>query len=339
MDPVPPASAASPAPAPAPDFAAIETAATRLAGHAVITPLLEYHELNAHVGGRVLVKAETLQRTGSFKFRGAFNKLSRLAAQQPRPRGVVAYSSGNHAQGVAMAARLTGFPAVIVMPADSPVIKVERTRASGAEIVQYDRFGESREAIAERIARERDAVLVRPYDDPDIIAGQGTVGLEIVHQARAVDATPDAVIVPCSGGGLAAGIGLAMTRLLAGIRLYTAEPAGFDDMARSLAAGRRLRNEPGSRSICDSLMAAEPGELTFPINARLAAGGYAVSDAEVTAAMAYAFRELKLVVEPGGAAALAALLAGRHDGRGRTTVVVCSGGNVDPRTYCAAVVG
>jgi threonine dehydratase len=331
------ATAAPAGPAAVPDFAAIEAAAGRLAGHAVVTPLLEYHALNEHVGGRVLIKAETLQRTGSFKFRGAFNKLTRLAAQRPRPKGVVAFSSGNHAQGVAMAAKLIGFPAVIVMPSDSPAIKVERTRAAGAEIRLYDRFGESREAISEGIAQERGAAIVRPYDDADIIAGQGTAGLELANQARALGATPDAVIVPCSGGGLTAGVALAVTKLIAGVKVYAAEPAGFDDTTRSLAAGKRLRNEPGGRSICDALMAPEPGALTFPINVRLVAGGYPVSDAEVMSAMAFAFRELKLVVEPGGATALAALLSGKHDGRGRTTVVVCSGGNVDTEMFCKAL--
>jgi threonine dehydratase len=321
----------------APDFAAVEAAARRLAGHAVITPLLEFHVLNEAVGGRVLIKAETLQRTGSFKFRGAFHKVSRLVASPAPPKSVVAFSSGNHGQGVALAAKLCGLPAAIVMPSDAPAIKVERTKASGAEVITYDRFGESREAIAEALARERGAALVRPYDDPDIIAGQGTVGLELAHQAAAIGAVPDAVLVPCSGGGLSAGIALALTHLVPGIRVYTAEPADFDDTARSLAAGKRLGNEPGKRSICDALMSPQPGALTFPILAKLAAGGYAVSDDEVLAAVVFAFRELKLVVEPGGATALAALLSGKHDGRGRTTAIVCSGGNIDPKLLCAAL--
>jgi threonine dehydratase len=320
-----------------PDAAAVDAAARRLSGQAVVTPLLEFAALNARVGGRVLVKAETLQRTGSFKFRGAFNAITRLAEGPTRPKAVVAFSSGNHAQGVAAAARLAGIPAIIVMPADAPANKVERTRADGAEIVSYDRRRDDREALAEAIARERGAAIVRPYDDADIIAGQGTVGLEIVRQAAAAGAIPQAVLVPCGGGGLIAGVAIAVRHALPAVAVYSVEPEGFDDTARSLAAGRRLTNAPDAGSICDALMAPQPGALTFAINARLLAGGYAVSDAEVMAAMAFAFREMKLVIEPGGAVALAALLAGRHDGRDASTVIVLSGGNVDAATFCATV--
>lgn len=324
-------------PLPPPNALAIEAAARRLAGHAAVTPLLEFAALNARVGGRVLVKPETLQRTGSFKFRGAFNKIARLIEDATRPQAVVAFSSGNHAQGVAAAARLLAVPAIIVMPADAPAIKIERTRADGAEIVLYDRQREDREAITAAIARERDAAIVRPYDDPDIIAGQGTAGRELVDQAAALGAKPDAVLVPCGGGGLTAGVALAVKARLPDTAVHPVEPQGFDDTARSLAAGERLANAPGGRTLCDALMAPQPGALTFSINARLCAPGYAVSDADVLAAMAFAFRELKLVIEPGGAVTLAALLAGRHEARGRTTVIVCSGGNVDPGTFCTAL--
>ena len=328
----------SPSPCdPSPDVPQIEAAAQRLAGHAVLTPLLESPELNARTGGRILIKPETLQRTGSFKFRGAFNKISRLAEAPERPGAIVAYSSGNHAQGVAAAAGLRGFPAVIVMPADAPAIKLANTRAYGAEVVTYDRHRDSREAIAETIVVERGGVLVRPYDDSDIIAGQGTVGWELANQAADRGVTLDAALVPCGGGGLTAGCALALSARSPGTRVYAVEPEGFDDTRRSLEAHRRLPNEAGARSFCDALMAPMPGELTFPINDRLVAGGLAVSDAEVTQAMAFAFRVLKLVVEPGGAVALAAVLAGRIDCRNRTVAVICSGGNVDPETFCRAL--
>lgn len=329
-------SAASDVQAPLPDLAAIEAAASRLKGHAVETPLLEAPALGARVGGRVLIKPESLQRTGSFKFRGAYNKMSQIPADR-RAGGVVAFSSGNHAQGVAAAAQLIGLPAAIVMPADAPPIKIENTKSYGAEVILYDRYREDREAVAARLAAERGAVLVRPYDDPDIIAGQGTIGLEIAQQCRALGLAPDAVLTPCGGGGLISGCATALAALSPSTRVYAAEPAGFDDTARSLKAHRRLGNEPGKSSICDALLAATPGELTFAINDRLLAGGFAVSDDEVMAAMSFAFRHLKLVVEPGGAVALAAVLAGKLDLKGRSAVVVCSGGNVEPRLFAQAL--
>jgi threonine dehydratase len=318
-----------------PDLAAVEAAAARLAGQAIETPLLESHDLNARSGGRLFIKPETLQRTGSFKFRGAFNKISQI----PRDAkgGVVAFSSGNHAQGVAAAAQIRGLPAVIVMPSDAPAIKIANTRGYGAEVILYDRHREDREQVGGRLAAERGAVLVRPYDDPDVIAGQGTIGLEIARQCKAKGAAPDTVLCPAGGGGMIAGCATALTALLPGVKVYAVEPAGFDDTARSLAAHKRVANEPGKTTICDALMAAMPGELTFAINGRLLAGGFAVSDKEVQAAMAYAFRTLKLVIEPGGAVALAAVLAGKIDLRGHTAAVVCSGGNVDPATFCAAI--
>lgn len=311
-----------------PAFEDVRAAAARLAGHAQRTPLLAGTALDARVGGRVLLKCETLQHTGSFKFRGAWNRLSQLTPDQ-RAAGVVAFSSGNHAQGVAAAARLLGLRATIVMPADAPAIKLRNTEALGAEIVRYDRQRESREQIAASLARERGAVLVPSFDDADIIAGQGTVGLEIVEQAAALGLEVDDVVVCCSGGGLMAGIALAVRALSPRTRLWCAEPAGFDDHARSLAAGRRVRNEEGGRTICDALMAPEPGELTFAINRQLLSGGFAVTDDEVREAIGYAARTLKLVVEPGGAVALASVLAGRLDARGRTVAVVLSGGNVE----------
>jgi threonine dehydratase len=314
-----------------PGIADIEDAARRLKPLALRTPLLESPLLNERLGIRLLIKAEPLQRTGSFKFRGAYNFISRLGEAERR-RGVVAYSSGNHAQGVAHAAALCGAPAVIVMPADAPAIKIANTRAYGAEVVLFDRFREDREAIGGRIAAERGLTLVRPYDDPLIIAGQGTVGLEIAEQCAAAEIRPDAVLVNCSGGGLAAGIATALAANLPGVAVYCAEPAGFDDHARSLAAGKRLANEPGARSICDALMAAMPGELTFAINRELLAGGVVASDGEVESAMVTAFLSHKLVVEPGGAVSIAAALAGRLP-EARTVIAVASGGNVDPGLY------
>jgi threonine dehydratase len=316
----------------APGLTEIEAAAERLSGRAVRTPLLEFPALNERIGGRVLVKAETLQRTGSFKFRGAYNKISQIP-EAARPRGVVAFSSGNHAQGVAAAASLLGVPATIVMPADAPAIKIENTRALGAEVVCYDRDSESREAVAEALAAERRATLVRPFDDPDIIAGQGTCGLEIAQQAQALDARPDVALVCCGGGGLVAGTATALAALSPETKVYSVEPEAFDDTARSLAAGRRLGNQAAAGSFCDALLAPMPGELTFAINHRLLTGGLAVSDQEVADAMIFAFRVLKLVVEPGGAVALAALLAGRYEARGMTVAITLSGGNVDSDTF------
>ena len=321
---------------PAPTFADIEAAAARLSGKAVVTPLLEYAALNDRTGGRILVKPETLQRTGSFKFRGAYNRISRIP-ERDRDRGVVAYSSGNHAQGVAAAAALLDLPATIVMPTDAPAIKTENTRAYGAEVVFYDRYGESREEVTERLLARSGATLVRPFDDPDIIAGQGTCGLEIARQCEALDARLDAALVCCGGGGFVSGIATALAELSPETRVYTVEPEGFDDTARSLAEGLRVRVDPEARSFCDALLSPTPGELTFAINRRLLAGGLAVREEEVVEAMAFAFRALKLVVEPGGAVALAALLSGRFDARGKTVAVTLSGGNVDPAIFARVI--
>ncbi|HEX6978307.1 MAG TPA: threonine/serine dehydratase [Alphaproteobacteria bacterium] len=319
-----------------PTIADVEAAARRIAGHAVVTPLLESPLLNARLGGRLLIKAESLQRTGSFKFRGAYNRLSQLDPEQRR-RGVVAYSSGNHAQGVAAAAQMLGIPATIVMPSDAPAIKIRNTRNYGAEVVLYDRYKERREEVGARIAGPRGAIIVPPFDDPDIIAGQGTIGLEIAQQAAEIGASLDAVLVPASGGGLVAGVALALASRAPGTAVYVCEPEGFDDHAKSLATGRRESNDPAARSICDALLAPTPGEITFAVNSRLLKGGLVASDDEVRTAMAVAFADLKLVVEPGGAVALAAALSGRIRLAGRTVAVVCSGGNVDPDTFVTAL--
>lgn len=328
--------ATSTADADTPSFAAIEAASSRLAGQAVVTPLLPVPALETSLGARVLVKPEVLQRTGSFKFRGAFNKISQLTAQE-RARGVIAFSSGNHAQGVAAAAQIFGIPATIVMPADAPAIKVENTRGYGAEVLLYDRYREDREAVAQRLVEERGLTLVRPYDDPAIITGQGTTGLEIAHQAQAQGIKLDFVLAPCGGGGLVSGISLAFAALSPTTAIYAVEPEGFDDTARSLTAGERLGNQPGARSFCDALLATMPGALTFPINRRLLKGALAVGDQEVAQAMAFAFRTLKLVVEPGGAVALAALLAGKLPTKDKTIAVVLSGGNVERSTFVDAL--
>ncbi|MEE8273053.1 MAG: threonine/serine dehydratase [Alphaproteobacteria bacterium] len=317
-------------------FADVEAAAERLAGHAVLTPLVESPLLNERLGARVLVKAEPLQRTGSFKFRGAYNNISQLGDAE-RKHGVVAYSSGNHAQATAAAARQAGIDAVMVMPDDAPRIKIDNTRAWGAEVVLYERASRAREEVAKQIAAQRGATVVPPFDHPWTIAGQGTVGLEIAAQAAALGAELDAVLVPCSGGGLIAGCALALAERAPGAAVYAVEPEGFDDTARSLAAGSRQEARPGARSFCDALLAPTPGELTFAINREHLAGGLAVSDDEVAQAMRLAFVYLKLVIEPGGATALAALASGKLDCRGKTVAVVASGGNVDAETFRDAI--
>jgi len=314
----------------------VDAAAAVVAPFAVRTPLLSAPVLNERMGTRVFLKAETLQRTGSFKFRGAFNKMSSIPREK-RAGGVVAFSSGNHAQGVAAAAKILDMRATIVMPADAPLSKRERTAAYGAEIVLYDRDREDREAIARDIAGQRGATLVPPYDDPFVIAGQGTVGREIAEDMAAFGLTPDIVVAPASGGGLIAGIATAVKRRFPQAELIVAEPEAFDDHTRSLRAGRREPHQAKGRTICDALMASIPGEITFAINSRLLSRGVTASDAEVVSAVAFAFHELKLVVEPGGAVGLAALLAGRIEARGRNVVIVLSGGNVDADVYAKLI--
>jgi len=314
----------------------IDIAATVVAPFAVRTPLLSFPVLDARVGTRVFLKPEMLQRTGSFKFRGAFNKLSSIP-QARRGGGVVAFSSGNHAQGVAAAAQILHMQATIVMPSDAPLSKRERTKSYGAEVVLYDRDREDREAIARSIAEKRDATLVRPYDDPFVIAGQGTAGREIAEDMAALGLVPDIVVAPASGGGLIAGVATAVKARYPQAELIVAEPESFDDHTRSLLAGKREAHAAQSRTICDALMAAIPGELTFAINSKLLSGGVIASDAEVGAAVRFAYRELKLVVEPGGAVGLAALLAGRIDVHGKNVVIVLSGGNVDADLYAKLI--
>ncbi|MEN3350016.1 MAG: threonine dehydratase [Bradyrhizobium sp.] len=314
----------------------IDAAAKVVAPFAVRTPLLTFPVLNERVGTKVFLKPEMLQRTGSFKFRGAFNKLASIP-QDKRSGGVVAFSSGNHAQGVAAAAKILNMQATIVMPADSPLTKRERTKSYGAEVVLYDRDRDDREAIANGIAGQRGATLVRPYDDPFVIAGQGTAGREIAEDMAALGLTPDIVVAPASGGGLIAGVATAVKARFPQSQVIVAEPAGYDDHALSLKAGHREAHPVAARTICDALMAMMPGELTFAINSKLLANGVAASDEEVGAAVAFAYRELKLVVEPGGAIGLAALLAGRIDVKDKNVVIVLSGGNVDADLFARLV--
>src|SRR3954464_3717881 len=314
----------------------IDQAAHVLAPFAVRTPLLSSPALDECTGARVFLKPEMLQRTGSFKFRGAFNKLSSIP-QTERGGGVVAFSSGNHAQGVAAAAQILNMRATIGMPADAPRSKRERTKGYGAEVVLYDRDREDREAIARGIAGKQGATLVPPYDDLKVIAGQGTVGREIAEDLAALGIAPDIVVAPASGGGLVAGVATAVKARYPLAKLISAEPEGFDDHARSLRAGKREPHRAEGRTICDALMASIPGEITFAINSRLLTEGITATDAEVGAAVGFAFRELKLVVEPGGAVGLAALLAGHIDASEKAVVIVLSGGNVDADLYARLI--
>ena len=311
-----------------PTVADVRRAAERIAGHAVRTPLISNPFLDEQVGGRVLIKCENLQRTGAFKFRGAYNALAALP-RETRSHGVVAVSSGNHAQGVAEAARLFGVRATIVMPSDAPEIKRLRTERSGGRIVAYDRASEDRDAVVARFIAEHGGTLIHPFNNFHVIAGQGTVGLEIAEDCASAGVKPDAVLVPTSGGGLSAGIGLAVRDGSPETGIVVVEPEGFDDFRRSLAAGEILANERSAGSVCDALLISQAGALGFAINRANGATGVAVSDAEALAAVAFAFRELKLVVEPGGAVALAAVLSGKVETRDRTVVVVLSGGNID----------
>src|ERR1700754_4620608 len=314
----------------------IDAAARAIAPFAVRTPLLSPPVLSDVVGARVFLKPELLQRTGSFKFRGAFSKLSSIP-EDKRSGGVVAFSSGNHAQGVAAAAQLLKMQATIVMPADAPLSKRERTKGYGAEVVLYDRDREDREALARELAEKRGATLVRPYDDPFVIAGQGTVGREIAEDMATLGLAPDIVVAPASGGGLIAGVATAVKAKFPQAQVIVAEPKDYDDHSLSLKAGHREAHHAAVRTICDALMAAMPGELTFSINSKLLANGVTASDEEVGAAVAYAYRELKLVVEPGGAVGLAALLAVRIDTKGKNVVIVLSGGNVDADLFAKLV--
>jgi len=310
-----------------PTFADIEAAARRIAGKAVRTPLLDAPVLSERFGAQIFLKPECLQRTGSFKFRGATNAI--MALGEVAKRGIVAGSSGNHAQGIAEAARLAGVRATIVMPSDAPEAKRARTQASGATIIAYDRDTEDREAIGMEIAERDGATFLHAYDNAQVIAGQGTVGLEIADDCARLGVTPDLVLVSCSGGGLTAGTALAVTERYPKAGIYTVEPEGFDDYRRSLEAGHIVANETMSGSLCDALLSKEPGRIGFAINKERLAGGLVVSDQMALEAVGFAYEQLRLIVEPGGAVALAALLSGRIEAAGRTVVVVLSGGNID----------
>ncbi|MBC7143378.1 MAG: threonine/serine dehydratase [Rhodobacteraceae bacterium] len=314
----------------------IEAAAARLKGHALRTPLLSSPFLDEIAGRRVLVKPECLQQTGSFKFRGGWSAVSALSPEA-RARGVIAYSSGNHAQGVAQAAREHGAPCVILMPADAPRVKIANTRALGAEVVLYDRATGDRDAIGAALAEDRGLTLIKPFDEPQVIAGQGTAGLEIAEQAAEAGVAGAEVLVPCGGGGLTSGIALALEAKAPGMRVRTVEPEGFDDARRSLASGRIERNARLSGSLCDAIVTPEPGRITFPILARLCGPGLAVTEDQALAAMAAAFARLHVVIEPGGAVALAAALYHPGEIAGDTVIVVASGGNVDAEVYRKAL--
>ena len=321
-----------------PTIDAIRAANVRIRPYALRTPLIESARLNDRLGGRVFLKLETLQRVGAFKFRGAYNKISQIDKAK-FPGGVVASSSGNHAQGVADASAIMGLPAVIVMPSDAPAMKIARTKKLGAEVVLYDRETEDRIAIAERLGAERGAVMVHPFDDADIIAGQGTAGLEIVEQMSVMGLVPDLLLAPCSGGGLLSGIAIAIHSGFPDCEVISVEPDDFDDMARSLVSGKRESNAKKTGSICDALMSEMPGKITFAACTEQSVRGVSVSEDEVRATVRYAFEELKLVVEPGGAVAFAALLSGKVPVAGKTAVVVLSGGNIDPALFSEILAG
>ena len=311
----------------------IRAAADRLAGHVRHTPLLNSPFLDDIAGRRVLIKPECLQHTGSFKFRGGWSAVTGM-----RPKGgVIAYSSGNHAQGVAAAARAHGLEAVIVMPANAPRQKIDNTRALGAEVVTYDRATGDRDHIGQAIAAERGLTLIKPFDEPFVVAGQGTTGLEIADQIAAAGVTAADVLIPCGGGGLASGIALALEASAPGLRARPVEPEGFDDTVRSLAAGHRLTNATAEGSNCDAILTSSPGEITFPIMLRLCGPGIAVSDHDCLRAMAQAFERLKIVIEPGGATALAAALFRADTLTGDTVIVVASGGNVGSEMFARAL--
>ena len=314
----------------------IRAAAQRIQGHARYTPLLSSPFLDEIAGRRVWVKPECLQHTGSFKFRGGWSALSALD-EQTRAKGVIAFSSGNHAQGIALAARSHGVPSVIIMPSDAPALKITNTKALGAEVVLYDRDGESRDAIGAAMSKERGLTLIKPYDEPEVIAGQGTVGLEIAAQAAEHGVTKAEVIVCCGGGGLTSGIALALEADAPDMLVRPVEPEGFEDVARSLKDGVIRSNTATSGNICDAVITIQPGDITFPIMKRLCGSGLTVSEDEALQAMAQAFSRLKLVAEPGGAIALASALYRSDQITGDDVIVVISGGNVDAALFQTAL--
>ncbi|PIE12639.1 MAG: threonine ammonia-lyase [Rhodobacterales bacterium] len=315
----------------------IRAAADRLDGHVRHTPLLSSPFLDDIAGRRILVKAECLQHTGSFKFRGGWSTLSALDPDI-RARGVIAFSSGNHAQGVAHAATQHGVPCVIVMPKDAPRLKIDNTRALGAEVVLYDRAGnESREELGAHLAQTRGLYLIHPYNDPLVIAGQGTCGLEIAHQAAEQGITQAEVLVNCGGGGLTSGVALALETDAPNMRVRPVEPEGFDDVTRSLVSGAREQNATQSGGLADAILTPSPGENTFPIMHRLCGPGVVVDDNDILRAMALAFLRLKIVLEPGGAASLAAALFHGNALAGDTAICIATGGNVDPAVFARAL--
>ena len=310
----------------------IRAAATRLKGHVRCTPLLSSPFIDALAGRRVWIKPECLQHTGSFKFRGAWSAISALEPKI-RTKGIIGFSSGNHAQGVAMAASRHGVASIIVMPADAPALKIENTKALGAEVVLYDRDTEDRDVIGSALAKERDLTLIRPFDDPNVIAGQGTAGLEIAEQVAVHGVTQADVLVCCGGGGLTSGIALALEANAPGLRVRPVEPEGFDDVTRSLRSGGIERNNATSGNICDAIITPQPGNLTFPIMHRLCGPGLVVTEDEALQAMAHAFLRLKVIAEPGGAVALAAAICRQDQIEGDDVIVMISGGNVDPDLF------
>lgn len=316
----------------------VRDAARQIKGVAVHTKLIENDILNARTGARVFVKPECLQRTGSFKIRGAYNCISRLNDAEKK-RGIVAFSSGNHAQGAACAAKMLGVPATIVMPTDAPAIKVANTKGFGAEIIFYDRYRESREAIAAELSKERDLAVVPSYDHLHIIAGQGTAGLEIIEDIQAMGLELDAALFNCGGGGLTSGSTIAIKSLSPATQVHTVEPTDFDDTLRSIKSGKIEEVAPDARSICDALLSPSPGKLTLPILLENDVKCLTVTDDEVKAAMRFAMTELKIIAEPGGAASLAAILSGKVDTKGKVISVIVSGGNVDPDVYAKIVAG
>ena len=317
-------------------IAMIEAAAGRLDGHARRTPMLTSPFLDEIAGRRVLVKPECLQHTGSFKFRGAWSAISALD-EATRQRGVIAFSSGNHAQGVAAAARMHGISAAIVMPADAPKLKIDNTRALGAEVILYDRGSEDRDIIGAKLSEERGLTLIKPFDEPQVIAGQGTTGLEIAEQARELGVEQADVMICCGGGGLTSGIALALEARAPGLRPRPVEPEGFDDVVRSLRSGQIERNDVVSGGLCDAVLTPSPGDITFPILKRLCGPGVVVTEDEALRAMMLAWLRLKIVLEPGGAIGLAAALFHGAETQGDSVIAVASGGNVDAAVFQQAM--
>jgi threonine dehydratase len=317
-------------------LAAIHDAADAMQGVVSCTPLLENLDVNEKLGGRLLIKAEHMQRTGAFKIRGAYNRL-RTMTDDEKKRGALSYSSGNHAQGLALAARLTGTTAMIVMPEDTPPAKIESTKALGAIVRHFDRYTEDSNEVVLKLKAETGRIIVPPSGDVRILAGAGTAVLELVEQAKEIDALLDAVLVPCGGGGLTAAAAYVISQLSPATKVYAVEPALFDDTRRSLAAGERVSNPKGQRTICDSIMTPTPNAHTFEINRQLLAGGLTASDDDVCRAMRFAFEHFKTAIEPGAAIGIAAIMNGQISIADRTIAVFSTGGNVDPERFCELI--